>query len=180
MKHTPHAVRGTAVLGIAALALTACGPDTSGDDAADEAEATDWSEVEPAESITFWTNHPGGSADIENELIAKTFVQSITMLFYLCSLAVGQASQIMIGHLVGAGKVDEAYRQGRRSHRTALIIMAITCTVGVLLRGPLIGLFTDNPEVVECVSLNPAYQPFKIECQYIRGWYRVLMVLALK
>ena len=56
MKYTSHAVRGTAVLGIAALALTACGPDTSGEDAADEAEATDWSEVEPAESITFWTN----------------------------------------------------------------------------------------------------------------------------
>lgn len=69
MKYTHHAVRGTAVLGIAALALTACGPDTSGEDAADEAEATDWSEVEPAESITFWTNHPGGSADVENELI---------------------------------------------------------------------------------------------------------------
>lgn len=39
---------------------------------------------------------------------------------------------------------------------------------------------TDNPDVVECVSLNPAYQPFQIECKYIRGWYRVLMVLALK
>lgn len=69
MKYTPHAVRGTAVLGIAALALTACGPDTSGDEAEEAAEGTDWAEVEPAESITFWTNHPGGSADIENELI---------------------------------------------------------------------------------------------------------------
>lgn len=39
---------------------------------------------------------------------------------------------------------------------------------------------TDNPAVVECVSLNPAYQPFLIDCKYIRGWYRVLMVLALK
>lgn len=39
---------------------------------------------------------------------------------------------------------------------------------------------TDNPDVIECVSLNPAYQPFKMECKYIRGWYRVLMVLALK
>ena len=39
---------------------------------------------------------------------------------------------------------------------------------------------TENPDEVECVSLNPAYQPFRIECKYIRGWYRVLMVLALK
>ena len=39
---------------------------------------------------------------------------------------------------------------------------------------------TDNPDVIECVSLNPAYQPFTMETRYINGWYRVLMVLALK
>ncbi|GAB3190558.1 ABC transporter substrate-binding protein [Nesterenkonia suensis] len=66
---TPRAVRGTAVLGVAALALTGCGPDTTGGDTEAETESVDWSEVEPAEEITFWTNHPGGSADIENELI---------------------------------------------------------------------------------------------------------------
>lgn len=37
-----------------------------------------------------------------------------------------------------------------------------------------------SPDVVECVSLNPAYQPFEIPVRYIRGWYRVLMVLSLK
>lgn len=65
-----RAVRGTAVLGVAALALTACGPDTTGGDGEAEVEGVDWSEVEPAEEITFWTNHPGGSADVEEELIA--------------------------------------------------------------------------------------------------------------
>ena len=39
---------------------------------------------------------------------------------------------------------------------------------------------TDNPEVIECVSLNPAYQPFTMDTKYINGWYRVLMVLSLK
>ena len=39
---------------------------------------------------------------------------------------------------------------------------------------------TENDNEVECVSLNPAYQPFRIETQYINGWYRVLMVLSLK
>ena len=74
------------------------------------------------------------------------------MLFYLCSLAIGQASQIMIGHLVGAGRYDEACRQGYRSHRTALLLMAAVCGVGVLLREPLIGLFTDNPEIISIGS----------------------------
>ena len=39
---------------------------------------------------------------------------------------------------------------------------------------------TEDDNEVECVSLNPAYQPFRIETQYINGWYRVLMVLSLK
>ncbi|WP_454083793.1 ABC transporter substrate-binding protein [Georgenia sp. Marseille-Q6866] len=64
--------RGAAVLGVAALTLTACGPDTSsGGDATDDATGTDLEGVEPADEITFWTNHPGGSADVENELIAE-------------------------------------------------------------------------------------------------------------
>ncbi len=73
-KHFHHVrksrvVFGTAALSIAALALTACGPDTSGDAA--ESESVDFADVEPAEEITFWTNHPGGSQDIENELIEE-------------------------------------------------------------------------------------------------------------
>lgn len=39
---------------------------------------------------------------------------------------------------------------------------------------------TADPDVVECVSLNPAYQSFTINTSFIRGWYRVIMVLALK
>ena len=39
---------------------------------------------------------------------------------------------------------------------------------------------TQDPGVVECVSLNPAYQPFTLNTEYIHGWYRVMMVMSLK
>ena len=39
---------------------------------------------------------------------------------------------------------------------------------------------TDDPEVVECRSINPDYPPFRVNTRCINGWYRVLMVLALK
>ena len=39
---------------------------------------------------------------------------------------------------------------------------------------------TDKEDVVECVSINPAYQPFTIDISYIHGWYRVLMVMSVK
>ncbi|MGO1182222.1 MAG: ABC transporter substrate-binding protein [Micrococcaceae bacterium] len=59
----------------AGLALTACGPSTSSSEdadggAADAEAAAEYQDVEPADSITFWSNHPGGSIDIEKELIS--------------------------------------------------------------------------------------------------------------
>ena len=39
---------------------------------------------------------------------------------------------------------------------------------------------TDDPEEVECRSINPDYPPFRVKCKCINGWYRVMMVLALK
>ena len=39
---------------------------------------------------------------------------------------------------------------------------------------------TEDDNVVECVSINPAYQPYLIPREFVRGWYRVLMVMALK
>ena len=85
----------------------------------------------------------------EAELIAKTYVQNITMFFYIFAIAIGQAAQILTGHLVGAGKTDEAYRRVLKAHRTALLIALGICLVGVLLRYPLLGIFTQNPEVIE-------------------------------
>lgn len=39
---------------------------------------------------------------------------------------------------------------------------------------------TEDPELVECVSINPEYQPYKVPVSFVRGWYRVLMVMSLK
>lgn len=39
---------------------------------------------------------------------------------------------------------------------------------------------TDDPAVIECRSVNPQYPPFRIKTEHIHGWYRVLMILALK
>lgn len=39
---------------------------------------------------------------------------------------------------------------------------------------------TENPEVVECRSINPEYPPFKVNVKNINGWYRVLMVLSMR
>jgi SOS-response transcriptional repressor LexA len=39
---------------------------------------------------------------------------------------------------------------------------------------------TDDPDVVECRSINPEYPSFKVNTKHINGWYRVLMVMSFK
>lgn len=77
MSHPQRRRRGlpalAAVVAGTTLALTACGgPSTaaSDDSASESAESTDWSAVEPASEITWWSNHPGQSQAVEEELIA--------------------------------------------------------------------------------------------------------------
>lgn len=85
----------------------------------------------------------------DSELIAKTYVQNITMFFYIFAVSIGQASQIITGHLVGAGDMDNAYKSGLKAYRNSLIITMSACLIGVLLRVPLMGIFTDSAEVIK-------------------------------
>ena len=39
---------------------------------------------------------------------------------------------------------------------------------------------TDDPEVIECRSINPEFPSFKVNTRHINGWYRVLMVMSFK
>lgn len=88
----------------------------------------------------------------QTELITKTYVNNITMFFYLFSVAIGQASQIITGHLVGAERMDEAYTKGLRAYHCALAISMSVCLIGVLFRSVLLGLFTDDRAVIELGS----------------------------
>ncbi|HKU10158.1 MAG TPA: ABC transporter substrate-binding protein [Sinomonas sp.] len=58
--------------GAGTLALAACGgPDTSGGAGATQTADTDFTNVKPAASIDFWTNHPGQSQAVEQQIIDK-------------------------------------------------------------------------------------------------------------
>ncbi len=84
----------------------------------------------------------------DTELATKTFVQNATMFFYIFSVSIGQASQILVGHKVGAKLFDEAKRQIWRSYFIALCLSLSACLVGVVFRKPLMGIFTDNGDII--------------------------------
>lgn len=81
MSHSLSRRRRPAVVGalaaVAALAVTACaGPSVGAESTATEkADAVDWSQVEPASEITWWSNHPGQSQAVEEELIKRFNVE---------------------------------------------------------------------------------------------------------
>ena len=87
------------------------------------------------------------------ELVTKTYISNITMLFYIFSVSIGQASQILTGHYCGAKKYDEAYKSGLKALRFAFIIAMSLEIVGIIFRYQLIGIFTDNSEVIEMGSV---------------------------
>lgn len=64
---------GLSAAGAAALALSACaGPSTAGGTTgASSSPAIDFTGVKPAAKITMWSNHPGGSQDVETEIVEK-------------------------------------------------------------------------------------------------------------
>ncbi len=84
----------------------------------------------------------------DSELIARTYVQNITMFFYIFAVAIAQASQIITGHLVGAGEMDKAYKSGMRAYKYSMVITMVACTIGVLLRKPIVDVFTDDATVI--------------------------------
>lgn len=84
----------------------------------------------------------------ETELVTKTYVQNITMFFYLFAVAIGQASQIITGHYVGAGRYDEAYKKGFKAYYIALIFAVIMSLGGIIFRYPLMGIYTEDQAVI--------------------------------
>jgi putative MATE family efflux protein len=88
----------------------------------------------------------------ESALIAKTYVQNIVMFTYLFSAAIGQGSEIIIGHCVGERKFEEAYDLGIKSLIKAQGFTVIICFVFYLNRHGLMNLFTDDLNIIKLGS----------------------------
>lgn len=84
----------------------------------------------------------------ETELITKTYVQNVSSLFYVVAVAIGQASQILTGHLIGANEFDKANKQTYKSYGAAMAVTACVCLVGALLRTNILDVFTDDAQVI--------------------------------
>ncbi len=83
-----------------------------------------------------------------SSLAVQSYCLQIQRLAMLFSFAIGLGTEIMIGHLVGAGLLEEAYHRLLKSLRTGLLVVA-GATVVVATLGPwLLGRFSHDPAIV--------------------------------
>lgn len=98
--------------------------------------------------ITYFINMLSNEA-----LTTKSYVQNIVMFAYLFSVAVGQGTQIVVGHLVGKGDKETASSQCMKSLRLAIIVSLSISLIFVLTGKSLLSIFTTNKDIISIGSL---------------------------
>ena len=81
-------------------------------------------------------------------LATFSYAMQLSMIMMMLGLSIGIGTEIMIGHMVGAGQFDMAYRQLLRSLRVGLGVTIVSTCIVVALAVPLLGLFTGNPAII--------------------------------
>lgn len=84
----------------------------------------------------------------ETDIIARTYLQNIAMFFQLFTNAVASATQIMVGHEIGAEDYEKADRDCKHGLKISVLSTGIICVVATLFSNQLFGIFTDNTEVI--------------------------------
>lgn len=81
-------------------------------------------------------------------LSAKVYVQSVEFYASIIGFSIGQAAQVIVGHMMGAGKYDEAYRYINRVWRYIVCSNLFFTILFFLFSPQLMSLFTENQEIV--------------------------------
>ena len=80
---------------------------------------------------------------------AKIYANMLSMFTYMIALAAASATQIIVGHSVGAGDYDFAYHRVLKTMRFGLIVSISVAIVNCLLSPYTFHLFTGDSEVVK-------------------------------
>jgi putative MATE family efflux protein len=79
-----------------------------------------------------------------------TRIYTLNILFFaiVISISLGRGTQIIIGHLVGAGEFEQAYKTALKNLRMSMLLCLGVAIILILAREPLFSLFTDNPLII--------------------------------
>lgn len=81
-------------------------------------------------------------------LATFSYAMQLSMVMMMLGLSIGIGTEIMIGHMVGAGQFDAAYRQLLRSLRVGLAVTVVLTCLVVVLAPWLFGMFSQDPAII--------------------------------
>jgi len=85
-------------------------------------------------------------------LAARQYANNISMFTYLFAIAIGMGTAIIVGRYVGGNEQEEAYQRVWKSVKSALIFTVIMVILIMVFRNQLIGLFTDDAQVIQIAA----------------------------
>lgn len=81
-------------------------------------------------------------------LTTKVYTENLLMFVIIFTISIGIATQLVVGQLIGGGDKEKAYAQALRSLKWTILITMIVETLLYFVSEPLLGLFTQNPEII--------------------------------
>jgi putative MATE family efflux protein len=93
--------------------------------------------------ITYFVTLMGTEA-----LTTKIYLQNIMMFLMLFSISIGEGTQIIISHYIGAERLQDAFNRGMKSIRIGFVGSGVVALVFYFLSTPILRLFTHNPDIV--------------------------------
>ncbi len=82
-------------------------------------------------------------------LTTRFYVFNLMLYIMLFGLAIGQATQILVGHQIGAGKNDEAYKTCTRNLKIAVMVSLSIALVFAVFGKQFLGIFTEDGNVIK-------------------------------
>ena len=86
-------------------------------------------------------------------ITARAYCNMFAMLSYIYANAIAQATQIVVGYLMGARRTEETDRRVNATLRGAMLVSFSISLLLFLFCRPLFGLFTQGPQVLDTCKL---------------------------
>ncbi|MDD3193570.1 MAG: MATE family efflux transporter [Oscillospiraceae bacterium] len=106
----------------------------------------------------------------------KVYAGMFAMCSYLFSSAIGQASQVIVGYLVGANDLKSTNRQVWYTCKMSMLVSLVVAVLLCLFSGPIFHIFTSDPEVIR---LGAAIMLIEIFLEWGRS-VNIVMVRCLQ
>ncbi|SER93835.1 putative efflux protein, MATE family [Salipaludibacillus aurantiacus] len=98
--------------------------------------------------ITYFVATMGTAA-----LTTRVYALNIMMFAFLFSIAIGQGTQILVGHLIGEKRYEEAYKRCLRSLWIGMSVSTFTAFTFAVFREQILNIFTDNTQIIQLGSI---------------------------